>query len=521
MSFGASQTKLPHDAPAPLGQQTQRASTAENARPVPYLAGRQRLGVTFITDVWNQKAVAVTSQVGKGPAQVQGYNYYASFAALICHGALDEFHDLFYNSDSVYAGNTKILPLSLTLSGDFSTAIFQTRNPHGLSTGDGVFVVNAKQSVYNGDFNITVIDPTHFSYPVLGAQASDTPATGNIYARVKLNPVVRDGTHPVQVPILVPNFGPVTVLWGTEQQPMLTALSASGIRHPSMRGVAIQFFDQSYLGFNQTNVQNIEVIVARFPKAEWHDIAAVDGECNPIAFICDILQNPRAGCRMPTSRIDTATMLDTATKLHDEGFGFSPLITRQQQARQIILQALEYFDGYISVNASGQIGVKLARGEDLSDVPTIQDSDLVSPPSLQPEDWDSIKTGVNVRFLNRDVGYNPDMAMYRDPAALRILSSQQSIDTLDRLWITKRDVAQAVATYAGRAAALPSQSGTVKLRNSNDLYSQLPPGAMFAFDLSKRSFPNTFFRVVERSWTTPSRPEFEITFKLDRSYLHT
>jgi hypothetical protein len=73
---------------------------------------------------------------------------------------------------------------SLTESAGTATATVST---HGYTSGQTINIRGADQTEYNGDFNISVVDPDTFTYPVAGGPAS--PATGTILANG--GPVVR------------------------------------------------------------------------------------------------------------------------------------------------------------------------------------------------------------------------------------------------------------------------------------------------------------------------------------------
>ena len=302
-------SKKPAPEPLPMGTPTHRLSTNESARPVPYFAGRQRFGLSFISEVFEQHAYAVVANFGKKKT-LSGYNYFGSLLTLIGSGPIDALHDLRYNGDSVYTEATPIYAASLTYSSGTGLATFGTAAPHGLVTGDGAIIKGAVQGDYNGPVNITVTDAYHFTYPVIGSPAS--PATGTVYALIQLAPVERGSE--AEVEILVPNFGPITLQWGTEDQVTPAKMAASGKIHPNARGVGRIFFDQTFLGFNQKNCQNLEGVFARFPQQDWLELDPIEGECNPVAFICDVLQNPRFGLRIATAKIDTATMIATAVE---------------------------------------------------------------------------------------------------------------------------------------------------------------------------------------------------------------
>ncbi len=112
MSFGGNSTKsLPAPPQKALGLDESRASTNEQARPLPYFAGKNRLGVTWITDAFGVYAAPVVSTVGKGQTAVSGYNYYANLAAVVCHGPVDAIEKVFFNGDVVWEMDAEDGPL--------------------------------------------------------------------------------------------------------------------------------------------------------------------------------------------------------------------------------------------------------------------------------------------------------------------------------------------------------------------------------------------------------------------------
>lgn len=506
--------KVPQPAQKPLGADAYRASTNEQARPVPYLAGKRRLAVTWISDHFNDRADAIYQTIGKQRTK-QGYNYFSSAAGLACSGPVDALFNIYFNGESVYASSVRITIVSLTSSGAVATATTQVA--HGLVTSDEVQIEGAQQSEYNGTTVVTVTGANSFTFPIVGTPA--TPATGSMTARLLLEPVYRDGDNPDYIDVLIPDYGNMRIYWGTESQTADEVLSGSGVAHPSYRGLCYIVFDQIFLGFNQTNFPNVELVLARYPKplSEWHELEAIEDECNPIAFICDVLQNPRCGFGVADALLNTVEFAATAATLEAEGLGFSPLVNRQSKMLDVLTTALEHIDGYFTTDNQGRIGVRLARPAEAA-LPEITDDDILSPVEFSPEDWSVIKTGVNIKFTNREVSYLADVRQYRDAAALRI-KGERDVETLDREWFTRPDLVQAFAKSLGRQRTLPRINGKAKLRMSGTLFADMSPGSLFMFDLSNRDTSNLTFRVEERALPDPSKPQFEITFRLDRSYL--
>lgn len=67
---------------------------------------------------------------------------------------------------------------TVTVSGITSTggvATVTTATAHGFVSGDSAVIAGADQTAYNGEFVVSVVDSTHFTYPVTGSPVS--PAT--------------------------------------------------------------------------------------------------------------------------------------------------------------------------------------------------------------------------------------------------------------------------------------------------------------------------------------------------------
>jgi hypothetical protein len=84
MSFGI--PKQPAPEKKVLNIDADQTNTNQQAIPVPYMAGRNRVAIQYIAPVYNQVNKPVKTQVGKGDSQTTGYTYYGDFAGLICMG---------------------------------------------------------------------------------------------------------------------------------------------------------------------------------------------------------------------------------------------------------------------------------------------------------------------------------------------------------------------------------------------------------------------------------------------------
>jgi hypothetical protein len=101
--FNSASDILPPPPPKALGKDPSTLATDEHGRPVPYLAGRARLGLTWISEPWGVRSVPVRKKVGK-KRQTVGYNYFASFAGLLCVGPVQTLHAIIVDDEAAWEG---------------------------------------------------------------------------------------------------------------------------------------------------------------------------------------------------------------------------------------------------------------------------------------------------------------------------------------------------------------------------------------------------------------------------------
>ncbi|MCA1995921.1 MAG: phage tail protein [Armatimonadetes bacterium] len=133
--FDSSADLAPTPPPKPLGRDTALLASEEHGRIVPYLAGRRRLGLTWISDAWGVSSQPVKRKVGKKRETV-GHNYYASFAGVLGVGPLTTLHAIYVEEEKVWEG-------PLTASGDYADLTIEGRGPLRLYWGTETQTVDA------------------------------------------------------------------------------------------------------------------------------------------------------------------------------------------------------------------------------------------------------------------------------------------------------------------------------------------------------------------------------------------
>ena len=313
--------------------------------------------------------------------------------------------------------------------------------------------------------------------------------------------------------------GDATLYWGTETQDVDPLLASSGQAHPAYRGQAYIVFEQFYLGQSTQSVGNIEVVAGRYPEIDWLTSPSnQNDDCNPVALLADLWQNPRAGLGLDESRLDTDALNEIAALFAAGCISVSPKIVRTQSLRQILGELCDYFDGFLRRTRGGLLTLDFAR-ETLAaeDIPTFDESDLLAPPKWNPGNWQETFNLVNCNFTNRDNDFQTEPAT-GESGANRQITGSPKVKTLDRPWITRQRYAAVLAVVTASRLGLPEGKGTLLLRRSRA--ADLRAGDVFRWSHGHYSLCNLLCRATEVSRRSPARPEIEVSFTVDRGILN-
>lgn len=526
--FGGS--GLPAQDMLPLGKLRNRSGTSQMGRVLPLLHGTNRMGCTFISSFFDVMASSVTSG-GKG-GQIEGYNYYASFAVAVGHGPMLSLQQIYLNDTPVYTTGALVEPSQISVT--TNVAMVSTTNPHGLQSGDVIFMFYCFQEYLNGQFTVTVTSPTQFQYTIPGTSVPNGFATAqngySILFEISLPTLFANGADSTE--ITLPNFGTATIHWGTLTQPADEYLiSQSGIQHPPYKGICYIVFNQLFLGFNQTNAQNVEVVMTRTPAFAWQSnqahalINETYGDCNPGNIIADLLLNPRAGLGLvPGVDVNTA-MLDAAIEqFFGYGMGLSPITTRPDEMRSLFMSILQNADAAPALDVNGLLGIVFATPPAFNDgeydCPKICDDDLTDLQKFDPGDWSSVVNQTFMTFVDQEAGWEQDYVSWHDNAGV-YAKERPEPQTLDRPMVTHRDLATVLCAVFGQINALPKGDGKFQIAWSDAFYGELTPGSAFYYESGLRPQYNGVYRLTGVALPDPAKPVMELEFQIDRSYLYT
>lgn len=558
MSFLSGSTKsYSQPEQKPLGLDSRKLATNEQARPVPVVYGAAAAGITFLSQAFHQVADAQTEEIGKED-RVVGYHYSCCFAALVCQGPVDRLDWIRFDDEQVWpaAGDPgkvrdttvdKVVRIRVIAQGSGYTS-------DSVLSFDGAGAGAAARLVVKSGKIVEVIVTAQGS----GYNPAAPPtATASIGSGATFQVLIGSETHTdVTITFQSRTFS-WRFYWGmeaTDYDDLLLTLSpdtgrnppplsaASGVippnepeNHPAYAGQCYFVANSHYLGYNKTSIQQITLGVSRFPKQAWMESldtpVNVSGDCNPVAAIAEDLQNARYGLGVIDARLGTVEMDKVAQKLASEGIGISPVVTKTTSFREHLTSLLEYFDGFHYTDELGRLSLGLIRSADcqVDDPPSFEDwtgevfvpphfdeESLVEVPKLDPMSWEDTLNFVYVTFTNRNNGYKEDAVGAPNRANFQI-TGEPSAQTLQRPFFTRPDLADSYARAMVQVLGLPKRSGRLVVRKSR--LQSLTVGGIFKLSYGHHGLCYLLCRATEIRMSDPYRPEVEIGFEVDRGYM--
>jgi hypothetical protein len=314
--------------------------------------------------------------------------------------------------------------------------------------------------------------------------------------------------------------------WGTETQTVDEILTASPppigkkarteYNHPGYRGLCYGVIEQCPLGTGRAAAPQIEVVLGRWPQPDGlTDSAYIDSDINPMAVLLEWWTNKRFGLGLSTDLLDLDALNAVAAACTTAGFGLSPLVDRQQPARQMFIELLQYFDAWLRTSTGIlQVGVN-APPDDPDALPVLDESALVEEPDLKPDGWPQTFNRTTVSYSNRLRHYKESAVTWIDNANLQIVGSPIE-QSLARTWITKAFTARLLAAAAGQVAGVPTFNGQLKVLRNTVL--SLLPG-----DLVKLAYADyvtsMVLRLTEKNLGVAESAVADLSFVEDRSAL--
>ena len=418
MGFGATKTSTPK---ATGNIDKDSLNSNQETPPVPYICGRNRIPLTWITPCYNRQAQQVQSTSGKASGGAGGqYNYYVDFQAAIC-----------------VTGRAPVTAISA--------------------------IIVDHVVAWKGN----VVRRTGVPY-----ESITVPKYGEI--RIYWGNV----DQPAQ-DMFTAHFNATTADDNFDAQPARTDIL------PPLGGVALFVAKSWFLGSNRTQIQTLEVIVDRPPLwfADQPAPNVTNQGSNWVAVLYEWLVDDYFGMGRPVSILSEAEWVAAYAQAEAAGQHLAPLITDASGFRQVVAQLLEYFDGWLRRNgATLEVGFWVHGDTDTSGLPVVDDTVLDGEPELTPSGYQDTINQVNVGFRDNtrywnDAGTQP--AVF--PGNLRIVG-QRNQAQLDRPWIIDAAQALAYAIEWGNLQSQPSCDGTIKVKREYVTAYGIQPGDHISLD---------------------------------------
>lgn len=169
-------------------------------------------------------------------------------------------------------------------------------------------------------------------------------------------------------------YGNVDILMGDSAQVKNSYLASKlGAVIPAFRGVVSVVFKSFYFAAMSPYFKAPSFLVKRIPSKDWLPlIADIDGSCNPIHALLELLTHLDWGMGYSQSNCNMVSFEDAAQVLYNEGFGLSFSLNSVDDYEKTIEMMMNHINGMFFVDPyTGKFTIKLLRNDYSSDLESL------------------------------------------------------------------------------------------------------------------------------------------------------
>lgn len=463
----------PKTAPAPdnkLGNiDEQFVSTNQEAIPVPYLAGRYKMRLTWISEALRVTIKDVQAQTGKKSTSTVAREYYADIAGAMCLGTLNYITEIVIDSNKVWTG-------LLVRDGSGTGSIYKTVTVEGYG----------RVRVYWGTAD----------------QAPDPLLTGTIP-----NPDFEQ-TYDEETGTFDDNGEPPTL---------------PGNGHPAYKRIAYMVWEQLFFGRDRTSAPQVEVVGGREPVE--YSTGETDEGVNPLSIAYELITSKMFGFGRDPSIIDASTWAAVVAAIDPTNpanadkpsYHISVYLTRQQPLRSIFADLASYYDGFYRLS-----GGKIEAGYFPHKAPAsevglaiLDPSDFTEEPTIEAVGWTDTFNVFQLVQVDRDRNFKDAGNPYISKHNI-VITKENRPTNVNKPWITTTvNGAKWIADY-GKMEAFPYLKGQLVCRKIRT--ASLKEGDLFRLNYAPHAI-NQLCRVLSVTEADPGTLVKQIEFMSERGVM--
>lgn len=218
-------------------------------------------------------------------------------------------------------------------------------------------------------------------------------------------------------------------------------------------------------------------------------------DANPVDVIYDLLAGKLGKLGITWSDIDTASFQSAATRLSEEGHGYSRALEEARDAPEVVGEILEQINGVVyETPTDAKIKIKLIRDDyAVPDLPHITEANCRTLEAFAIAGWASVVNKVRVTFTDRARNYEQGSAIAYNQAVGTVDDGRLRELVIDYPGVCTQDLANKLA---GRELAARSRPlAKCKAIVSREFYA-VCPGDAIKLTWPKYAIDGRVFRVV-------------------------
>lgn len=337
----------------------------------------------------------------------------------------------------------------------------------------------------------------------------------------------------------IPNYGTIRIHQGTATQPIdprftggsgivinpddvdSSTIPATSEAQTAYRNIFYIATDDFKLGTSNTT-PNLRIEVSCTPKCFKADypaffagetpalkVADEEGDVYPPLIVYEYLRNSTwGGAGLAVSDIDYQSFIDATEQCISEGIAITALQdSSDTSVRDAISQILQYCDGALYLNDSGQVAIKLVRYDDGETYPEITTDDLADEPELNWSGVNDTWGRTEIIFNSRVDSYESTAEVFESPRYTGSELRQINEESISLPFCKKRALAAKLARRFGNAGATPSCEVSMRVLPGGDY----EIGDLIRLTYEKFGVSDLLLRINSITYGSPAEPIVSIT----------
>lgn len=269
-----------------------------------------------------------------------------------------------------------------------------------------------------------------------------------------------------------------------------------------------------YIG-NNNSLSPWSFEVKRIIDPSWAYInkSDINGSCNPISIIYDLLTDKFYGLGLSDTKINLTNFRDIHEQIFNENIGVSFLINDSKTVQDILEDIFKVIDGQLNINFNtGKLEIKLNRQVLPAPENTFNEDNIIKLDNYSRGSLTSLINEVKIRWTDINDNFKPKLAQFQNQGSF-FEKDRSDITIIDYPMVNNATVAQQIAVREAIPLTTPLLKCDITV---NRKAYNLKPGDVIYLSWKKLGIESIIMRILEIDYGTLKNSQITLNLIQDK-----